>query len=427
MSTLPLIGRGRLERGCLSGRVAVVTGAGGGIGFEAARSLVWLGATVIIAEVDEAKGTAAADRINREAAGWSPVAGETSGVPAYPYPVDVGSEETVTRLADTVLSRHGRVDVVLNNATVAPIGAVADASIADWDLSYRVNLRGPVLLARAFLPGMLERRTGVLVSVPSSGAAPYLGPYEVLKTAQVALADTLDAELENTGVIAFSIGPGIVQTETATAAFRAVAPLYGLSEAEFVALSAQHLLTAESAGAGFAAAVALAEQFAGQEIGSVQALMAAGIEPERPEGAPAVDQTPGRTEARVPSDPRETTAPGLCQRVRVTLEEQSDGWRKRPIFERQWVLRDFRKTAGAPVEQWLAALRSLEASLSATGPGEPGQLTGGLSLSRLAGYYDHLAKLAAGYEKDPVKREETVAIVRGWRHEVEDLIAALSC
>lgn len=419
-SSRPLIGRGSLRRGQLAGQVAVVTGAGGGIGFETARALAWLGATVVIAEIDAERGQTAAAAVRREAATWE-AADKAGAVVVEAYPVDVGSEEAVDAFARQVLERHGRVDAVVNNATVTVIGSVAKTPVAEWDRSYRVNLRGPVLLARAFLPGMLERGYGVFACVPSSGAAPHLGAYEVMKTAQVELANTLDAELENTGVMALSVGPGIVLTDTATAAFRELGPLYGMTEAQFVAMSAQHLITVESAGAGFAAAVALAGEFAGQEIGSIQALIAAGIEPERPRGVVEAAAAPARTPTTA-SDTAEADRRGLAGRVRRTLEEQSAGWRQRPLFERQWVIRDFKKTAGAPVEQWLENLRQLEETLATSPhPVPPGRFP----LSRLAGYYGRLAELAAGYEKDPVKREQTVAIVRGWQQEVQELIDVL--
>jgi NAD(P)-dependent dehydrogenase (short-subunit alcohol dehydrogenase family) len=68
-------------------------------------------------------------------------------------------------------------------------------------------------LLEKLLPGMLKRKSGTVVFVPSSGAAPYMGAYEVFKTAQVELCNTLAGELEGTGVITFSIGPGIVKTD----------------------------------------------------------------------------------------------------------------------------------------------------------------------------------------------------------------------
>jgi hypothetical protein len=89
------------------------------------------------------------------------------------------------------------------------------------------------------------------------------------------------------------------------------------------------------------------------------------------------------------------------------------------LFERQWVVRDFRKTAGLPAEEWLEALKRLEQGLQ----GEGALIIP--PLDRLAGYYHHLGELAKGYEKDPVKLQENLSHVYGWKEEVEALARAL--
>jgi hypothetical protein len=251
---------------------------------------------------------------------------------------------------------------------------------------------------------MLERNTGVFVCVSSAGAAPYMGAYEVFKTAQVELARTLDAELGGTGVIAFTIGPGLVRTPGAEAGIAQLAPLYGKTVAEFYAMSEAHILSVEAAGAGFAAAIALASRFRGQEIGSIQALATAGIHlPEKEQ----------KTAATAPTETETGEMLALCREVHATLAEQSEGWRKRPFFERQWVFRDFKQNAGMPVEQWLELLGRLEGCLEARDFTALAALHA--PVDQLAGYYAHLQQVAAGYEKDPKKLEEQLHIVRGWQ------------
>jgi len=95
--------------------------------------------------------------------------------------------------------------------------------------------------------------------------------------------------------------------------------------------------------------------------------------------------------------------------VLVTLKEQSEGWKGRSLFERQWVIRDFKKTAGMPVEEWLSNLERLHGSLCGDGA-----ITA-FPLDKLANYYEHLADLAKGYEKDAAKLEENLRYVYGWR------------
>ena len=132
-------------------------------------------------------------------------------------------------------------------------------------------------MARAFLPGMIERDSGVFLCVSSVGDK-FMGAYESVKAAQIHLARTLDAELEGTNVIIFTIGPGLILTETAQRQIARLAPLYGQTVEEFYEMGKDHILSVEAAGAGFAAAVAFAPQFRGMEIDSRAALIAAGID-----------------------------------------------------------------------------------------------------------------------------------------------------
>ncbi len=394
-----VISRLGLKQDALKDQTVIVTGAGGGIGYEASRALLWLGANVVIAEVNEVTGAAAAEKLGKE----------------FPSDrisfirTDVGDPLSVEALRAEAIRRFGKVDAVINNATIAVLGMVKDVPIEKWDASYKVNLRGPVLMARTFLPGMIERKHGVFACVSSTGTA-YLGGYETFKAAQVHLANTLDAELEGTGVIAYTIGPGLVPTETAASAVKELAPVLGMTLDEFYALNQNALLTPEEAGAGFAVSILFAERFKGTEISSIQALKAADIN-FGSSSLPAEnsERKPGQSEAAL----------GQVKQVRLTLKEQSDGWKKRSIFERQWVLRDFRKTSGMSAEEWLDALDGLQAGL------ENGSLPPLPELDRLAAYYDHLAELAKGFEKNPQKLEENLRYVYGWRDEVRQLIEYL--
>ncbi len=382
----------------LRGETVIVTGAGGGIGYEAARALLWLGADVVIAEIDQPKGLKAQEALEAEFGKGR----------ALFVATDVGEEASVQNLYNESTRHFGKVDVVLNNATIATLGKVTDLPIEEWDKSYRVNLRGPVLMAKAFLPDMLKRDHGVFVCVSSKGTA-FMGSYETFKAAQLHLGDTLDAELEGTGVIAYTIGPGLIPTETAQKAIAQLAPQMGMSVEQFFEMNKSAVLSAEEAGAGFAASIVFAKRFRGQEISSIQALKAADLHFD----AAKVEEQP----AGISADKRDH-ALVLCEAVLVTLTEQSNGWKSRSLFERQWVIHDFKKTAGMPVEGWLEVLRQLKEDLTYGTISHP-------PLEKLAGYYNHLAELAKGYEKDPVKLEENLRHVYRWRDEVEALAAAI--
>ena len=389
-----------LKQDALGGETVIVTGAGGGIGYEAARALLWLGANVVIAEINHMNGRKA-ERSLEEEFGKDRVMFVLT---------DVGDEASVKNLYNLSMIAFGRVDVVINNATIAVLGKVIDLPMDAWDRSYHVNLRGPVLMAKTFLPDMIKRDHGVFVCVSSKGTA-FLGGYETFKAAQLHLGDTLDAELEGTNVIAYTIGPGLVPTETASKAVAQLAPSMGMSVEQFFEMNKGAVICVEEAGAGFAASVVFAEKFRGQEISSMQALKAADI------GFGAAE--PENASATIGADKRHQ-AQALCESVYVTLKEQSEGWKSRSIFERQWVVRDFKKTAGMPVEEWLSELEQLEKNLRGDGA------VTALPLEKLAGYYEHLAELAKGYEKDSSKLEENLRHVYGWRDDVKALAKMLT-
>lgn len=265
------------------------------------------------------------------------------------------------------------------------------------------------MLARAFLPGMIRRKKGVFVCVSSTGG-PYLGAYETLKAAQLELANTLDGELAGTGVIAFTIGPGLVPTDTAKAAIEKLAPRLGTTVPEFWATQSAAVISVEEAGAGFAAAIAQAERYAGQEISSAAALIDAGITIRSTEVvAPAPHQKVDDTGAAV----------AACEQVRATLAQQAAGWKERSFFERQWMQRDFKQHVGMPAERCLELLDRIE-QRTAAGNVEIGDAEAA-TLEKLAAFYNHLAELAKGYVKDPAQREEQLRLIQSWRDEVERL------
>ncbi len=114
-----IIETGSLDRHSLADKIAVISGAGGGIGYEAARSLLWLGCKVVIAEINRKTSQQAARELNQEFGADGALFVRT----------DVGNEGSVKSLARLAQKTYGRVDIVPNNATVAPLGAVKDVDV----------------------------------------------------------------------------------------------------------------------------------------------------------------------------------------------------------------------------------------------------------------------------------------------------------
>lgn len=400
-----LIEKSNLTRDSLKNTTVLLTGGGGGIGYETARALTWLGANLVIAEIDKEKGNYAEKAINSEL--------QTDR--AWFYHIDISREREIDKLHSAIRKRFGVVNVIINNATITPLGAVDTVDIKDWDQSYAVNLRAPVLLIRKFLPDMKKANAGVIVFVPSSGAAPFMGAYEVFKTAQVELCNTLAGEIENTGIITYSIGPGLVKTETAQKGIETVARLMNMATDEFYKMNEKQILDAETAGTGFAISVALAKQYNGQEIGSIQALIDGGVFSKGPKEISKKD---------FDEEEKDKLKPGIAN-VTKTYIEQYDGWLKRNIFERQWVLRDFKKTVGMSVDEMKNRLLQIS---KASGETEDysfieGQRDIFLNLKK---YYERQYKLLQGYEKDPQKLKENSEIVKSWIQELENILSILN-
>lgn len=382
-------------KNALGNKTVLLTGGGGGIGFEAAKAFAYMGAKIVIAEIDEQKGLCAQSRINAL----------FNGAPAEFYRIDLGEEGEIDRLGDYILNRYGRLDVLFNNAALVCMGAVDEVSAALWDKGYAVNFRAPLLLAKRFLPSMKEQDSGTIVFVSSSGAAPYMGAYEVFKTAQVELSNTLAMELEKTNVHAYTIGPGLVKTETAMRAIEIVAGRMGMGVEEFYRMNGRHILDAECAGVGFALSVLNAEAYHGQEVGSVQALMDRGLF--------GADDSQDEREHPVNED--------VFNRILATFEAQYDGWRAMNLFERQWVFRDFKKHMGQSAEQALEKLKEVD-NLVRAGRyrlGAPDRAF----FNKLNDYWKHQLKLLQGYQKDKSKLEEHTGIIEGWIVDIDALLS----
>ncbi|MCK4241107.1 MAG: SDR family NAD(P)-dependent oxidoreductase, partial [Candidatus Atribacteria bacterium] len=185
-------------------------------------------------------------------------------------------------------------------------------------------------------------------------------------------------------------------------AIEKIAPLYGKNVEEFYKMSEKQIISVEAAGAGFAAAIAQAEKYRGQEIGSIQALMDVGIELQEEE----------KTNKKILTEEEKKQALSLIRKIETTLREQSEGWKQRPIFERQWVLRDFRKNTGASVEQFLEVFKKLEHSL--INNEFSSDILKKLQINKLSKYYEHQIDLLKGYEKDQEKLKKNMEIIKGW-------------
>ena len=187
----------------LQGKVAVVTGAGSGIGAAIARVFAERGATVAAADRD----TTAAGRIASDIT--------SQGGTAMGYPCDVSDAEDVAALFRSLEADHGRVDILVNNAGISHVGTVEQTSPEDFDRLYRVNVVGVYLCARAVVPIMLQQGGGVILnmaSVASLIGIPERFAYSMTKGAVLTMTRSIAVDYVKRGIRCNCICPARVHT-----------------------------------------------------------------------------------------------------------------------------------------------------------------------------------------------------------------------
>jgi short-subunit dehydrogenase len=183
----------------LHGKVVIITGASAGIGAATARAFAAAGALTVLAA--------------RNAAALHAVAAECAG--ALSIPTDVSDADACRALVAAALARHGRIDILINNAGVGLAGPVAELSVSDLERTLAVDLFGPLTLIQAVVPIMRRQRSGQIINVSSVLAAqtlPYLGGYAAAKAALERLSDALRIETAADGIVVTTIRPGTTAT-----------------------------------------------------------------------------------------------------------------------------------------------------------------------------------------------------------------------
>jgi len=189
--------------GRLENRIAIVTGAGQGIGKAIALGMAREGAGLVIADLNEANAGAVKREIER-------VGGKASAL----Y-TDISNEESVRGMIDATLNEYGRVDILVNNAGIFPTSSVEAMQEEEWDRVIGANLVGTFLCSKAVVPHLLAQCSGRIISLTSGRAfqgAKHGAHYAASKAGIIGFSKSLALELAPYGITVNVICPGITDT-----------------------------------------------------------------------------------------------------------------------------------------------------------------------------------------------------------------------
>lgn len=190
----------------LDNRVAVVTGAGRGIGYEIAAAMAAAGATVAVAELDRATGERAVAELT------------AAGRRALFVPLDVADSGSVASAARTVIDQLGSVDILVNNAGICINASALETTDDIWSRQMAVNLNGVFYCCREFGRHMVEKGSGSIINIASIAGVIDVRPqhhiaYSASKAAVAQIARVLASEWAPHGIRANALAPGYVATD----------------------------------------------------------------------------------------------------------------------------------------------------------------------------------------------------------------------
>ena len=185
----------------LTGQSAIVTGAATGIGEAIARRLSAAGASVAVADIDEAAAAATAAQIPN----------------AFPVHIDITNADSVAKAVDAVVAKFGKIDILVNNAgTAGKVGMLVDQSEEEWRRVIDINLIGVFLCTRAVMPLLRKQGYGrvvTLASIAGKEGNPNMSAYSATKAAVIGFTKSVAKEVATENICVNAVSPAVVQTK----------------------------------------------------------------------------------------------------------------------------------------------------------------------------------------------------------------------
>jgi len=208
----------------LEGRIAIVTGAGRGIGRATALELARLGAHVVVAELDAASAEQTAALVVK------------AGRKAHVVQTDVTTRASLKTMVEQTLATFGQIDILVNNAGIYRAAANLDVTEEHWDAIMTINAKAVFFASQAALPAMIARKQGAIVNLASMagkvGSKTNL-PYNASKAAVVSMTKSMALAHAEHGIRVNCVCPGFVETDMWTQVSREQAALLGMTTEEF--------------------------------------------------------------------------------------------------------------------------------------------------------------------------------------------------
>ena len=198
----------------LDGKIALVTGASYGIGFAIAQAMANAGATIVFNDIRQ-------ELVEIGLANY-----RAAGIAAHGYVFDVANEEQVSKYAEEIRNDIGIVDIVVNNAGIIKRIPMLEMSAADFRTVIDIDLNGPFIVSKAFIPGMLEKGHGKIINIcglMSELGRETLASYSAAKGGLKMLTKNICAEFGHANIQCNGIGPGYIATPQ-TAPLREIQP-----------------------------------------------------------------------------------------------------------------------------------------------------------------------------------------------------------